>query len=137
VARIALNGSKTPAPVPIAAHSSPRQAPVAQTTVAIPVVPDVIVRSPQFVASPGLASLRSHAMLEAVVVPAPGVLVLSNQPLPVSVAQPQVRLQPLFDDGVFDAPRSGLLPAPANQRIFQGRGPVRQQVEFTGFQFQR
>ena len=46
------------------------------------------------------------------------------------------RLQPLFDDGVFD--NRQVLPQ-GSQRVFRGRGATNQQpaAEFTAFQFQR
>ena len=49
---------------------------------------------------------------------------------------PALRLQPLFDDGVFE--NRQLLPQ-NSQRVFRGRGAQNQPAttEFTAFQFQR
>ncbi|MBI3886829.1 MAG: hypothetical protein HY302_14040 [Opitutae bacterium] len=83
----------------------------------------------------GLVSLQNGLVVETDYPAMLAALRQQDRALPAG-QMPAGRLQPLFDDGVFDH-RQVLLPA--GQRIFRGHGAPSQQpaAEFAAFQFQR
>ncbi len=98
---------------------------------AIPVAPQPVATEPRA----GLVSLR-NALADETDYPAL-LAALRQQERALAASQFSTgRLQPLFDDGVFD--NRQVLPQ-GSQRVFRGRGATNQQpaAEFTAFQFQR
>jgi len=130
VVQVFPNRPVTPAQSPEVPQTTPVATPPIESTVAV-----VPVAPPPVEVRPGPVSLRNVYAQESGFMP--GAVVLQPASPMMTLANPAApRVVSLFNDGVDYKP---MLPAPANQqRVFQSRpGTLRQQVEFTGFQFQR